>query len=193
MDRIAQLEAVVAQYDLNTHPFYQDWRMGTLPMPKLTDYAGEYGQFVGTIASGWETLGFDHYAEEEREHEVLWGDFRKEVGNEAATNRAQTAVLVNTANAMFSAGKPEAAGALFAFERQQPLTSQSKLDGLNEHYSLTNAGKEYFVVHAGDWNEVEDLKPVLNAMSDAEFERAKSACTLVCTAMWAGLDGIYYN
>jgi hypothetical protein len=29
-------------------------------------------------------------------------------------------------------------------------------------------------------------------MSDAEFARAKTACAVVCAAMFGALDGIYY-
>ncbi|MBV6457412.1 MAG: hypothetical protein HONBIEJF_00520 [Fimbriimonadaceae bacterium] len=191
MSRIAELDAIVSQYNLNAHPFYQDWRMGTLPVEKLADYAGEYGKFVGTIAEGWETIGMTHYAAEERLHETMWADFQQEIEAGPAANRPQTRTLVDSAHHLFST-PAEACGALFAFEAQQPNTSQSKLDGLNEHYQLSEVGKEYFRVHAGDFNEVEDLKKVILGMSDAEFARCKSACATICVAMYGALDGIYY-
>jgi len=191
MDRISEINAIVERFDLNKHPFYQEWRAGTLPQAKLTDYAGEYGQFVATIAKGWETLGESRYAAEEREHEVLWDDFKAEVGCQNLTNRPQTQTLVGAANNLFTT-KPEAVGALYAFEVQQPHTAQSKLDGLNEHYSLTEKGKEYFRVHASDFNEVEDLKGHIASLTDEEFARTKTACALLCAAMWSGLDGVYY-
>jgi len=191
MSRIQELEAIVAQFDLNLHPFYQDWRAGTLPTAKLVDYSGEYGQFVGTIAAGWDTIGETHYAEEEREHEVLWDDFRDAVGFQSLTLRPQTDTMVVAARNLFSK-QPEAIGALFAFESQQPYTAQSKLDGLNEHYSLSEAGKKYFVVHASDFAEVEDLKGHIANLSDDEFARTKTACAILSAAMWGGLDGVYY-
>lgn len=190
-DRVSQLDAIVDTYDLNKHPFYQAWRMGTLPEEKLKDYAAEYGKFIATIDQGWETLGFGHYAQEEREHVVLWGQFKEELGNPTSSGKPQTAVLAHSASTMFST-KAEALGALYSFEAQQPNTSQSKLDGLNEHYNFSEKGKEYFVVHASDFNEVEDLRKTVQTFTDEEFERAKSACTVVCSAMWAALDGIYY-
>ena len=192
MDRIAQLDAIVKQFDLNTHPFYQAWRMGTLPTENLVDYSGEYGRFVGLIAKGWDSIGKTHYANEEREHEVMWETFKKEIGFETPSNRPQTAALVASADAMFSLPQ-EAVGALYAFEAQQPNTAQSKLDGLNEHYTVSDAGKEYFVVHASDFCEVEDLKAHVANMSDEDFARAKSACAVVCSAMWSALDGVYYT
>lgn len=191
MTRIEQLEAIVAQNDLNLHPFYQEWRAGTLPKYKLVDYSGEYGLFVATIAEGWDTLGESEYAEEERHHEILWDDFRGALGFETLSERPQTSTMVSAARSLFST-KPEAVGALFAFESQQPFTAQSKLDGLNEHYPITDEGKKYFVVHASDFAEVETLKQHIASLSDEEFARTKTACAILSAAMWGGLDGIYY-
>lgn len=190
MDRTAQLDAIVAEYDLNKHPFYQDWRIGTLPTAKLADYAGEYGQFVGTIAEGWETTGHPHYAEEEREHEVMWGDFKQELKVDGLSNRSETETLVGAAHRLF-ATKPEAIGALYSFEAQQPHTSRSKLDGLNEHYALSDTAKKYFVIHADDVAEAEELRRCAAELSDEEFERSKAACRELCQAMWKALDGVY--
>ena len=192
MNRVEQLDAIISQFDLNTHPFYQDWRMGKLPMEKLRDYSVEYGKFIGTIDEGWDTIGETHYAEEERVHEQLWAQFQLEIAAGAGTNRPQTDTLVTAAKNAFSL-EPEAVGALYAFEAQQPHTSQSKLDGLNEHYSLSDKGKEYFVVHASDVQEAEDLRAYVAKMSDDDFARARSACAVVCAAMWNALDGVYYN
>lgn len=191
MDRIEQLNALVAQFNLNAHPFYQDWRMGTLRKDKLAQYSAEYGAFVATIAKGWETIGEHHYADEEREHEVLWSQFKNDLGVTDGASLPSTETLVTAANNLFGS-KPEAMGALFAFEAQQPLTAQSKLDGLNEHYNFSEKGKEYFAVHANDFNEVEDLKTHIAGLSDAEFARARTACAIVCASMFSALDGIYY-
>jgi len=191
MSRVEELNAIVSSLDLNQHPFYQAWRAGTLSKDVLADYAVEYGRFVGTIAQGWETLGEAHYAEEEREHEVLWADFKGELGANGVSTRPHTDVLVTAAERFFSV-KPEAMGALYAFEAQQPFTAQSKLEGLEEHYTMSDKAKEYFRIHALDVNEVEDLKKHVETLSDAEFARAKTACHVVCASMWSALDGVYY-
>lgn len=191
MDRTAQLDAIIAHFDLNAHPFYQDWRTGSLPVEKLRDYAAEYALFVGTIDEGWETLGQAHYAEEERVHERLWADFQLAVGAGAAKGRPATETLVSAARTGFGS-KPEAIGSLYAFEAQQPSTSQSKLDGLREHYAAGESGEEYFRVHAGDVAERDLLRKLSADLTAAEFARAKNACALTCAAMWGALDGIYY-
>jgi pyrroloquinoline quinone (PQQ) biosynthesis protein C len=190
MTRVEQLDAIVKQFELNGHPFYQEWKMGTLPAWMLADYADQYAHFVGTIDEGWETLGQTFYAEEEREHEVLWADFRTAVGSRESGVTPSTDTLVTAAQNLFKT-KPEAIGALYAFEAQQPYTSRAKLDGLNEHYSVSEEGKEYFRVHADDVAEVELLKKQAEELTEEEFARAKTACAIVCTAMYGALDGIY--
>lgn len=189
--RVQELDAVVDQYDLNRHPFYQDWRMGTLPVEKLRDYAGEYGKFVATIAEGWETLGQEHYAEEEREHERLWAGFRLSIGSDRLSNRPSTETLVHAAKNAFS-HPSTALGALYAFEAQQPHTSQVKLEGLQEHYSVDEKGQEYFQVHANDVAERDLLRQMAGKMTDAEFAQTKAACAVLGAAMWSALDGVYY-
>jgi pyrroloquinoline-quinone synthase len=192
MNRIEQLDAIVKQFELNGHPFYAEWKKGTLPAWLLAEYAGQYGHFVGAIADGWETLGESFYADEEREHEVLWSDFKVAVGTREGGLAPSTETLVTAAKNLFTT-KPEAIGALYAFEAQQPYTSRAKLEGLNEHYSVSDEGKEYFRVHADDIAEIELLRKHLEALSGEEFARAKTACAIVCTAMYGALDGIYFS
>lgn len=191
MTRVEELNALVNQFDLNAHPFYQDWRMGTLPMEKLRDYGNEYGKFVGTIAEGWETVGQAEYAEEERYHERLWAEFQLEIGTPSPSNRPTTQALVTVARENFKT-KSQAIGALYAFEAQQPVTSVSKYDGLTEHYGTSEKGKEYFRVHANDIAEIELLRKMVEGMSDAEYLQAKHACAAVCAAMLGALDGVYF-
>ncbi len=192
MTRVEQLDAIVAQFNLNNHPFYQAWRMGTLPVDKLESYAVEYGNFIGTIAKGWDTIGEHGYADEEREHEVMWSTFKSELGASGTGTLGTTETLVTAANNFFGS-KATAVGALYSFEAQQPHTSQSKLDGLNEHYKMSDLAKEYFVVHANDVHEVEDLKKYVELQSDEDFAQTKAACAVVCAAMWTALDGVYYS
>ncbi|MGI8924459.1 MAG: iron-containing redox enzyme family protein [Fimbriimonadales bacterium] len=198
MSRITELREIVAKYDLNKHPFYSDWRHGTLPIEKLDRYAEDYGHFVNLIADGWVKLGRADFAQEEREHHDLWLDFTaavRESRNGAGTYEgrpalAETGALVDAVKTAFSAAA-SAVGALYAFEVQQPDTAQTKLDGLREHYTVDAKGEKYFEEHAGKWHEVEELDMLIGQMSDAEYERAKTACDIVSQAMWGTLDGIY--
>lgn len=191
VDRVAELDAIIKQFDLNSHPFYQDWRNGTLPKEKLVRYASEYGEFVNTIGLGWETLACQEYVEEEKAHVELWAIFREELGAAKGAKNPQTNVLVGAAQGLFGS-KAEAVGALYAFEAQQPETAQSKLAGLQEHYAMSAESQEYFKVHARQHSEYGDLQAMTREMSDNDFARTRTACAVLASAMWSALDGVYY-
>ncbi len=184
------MRIIVERHDLNTHPFYQEWVKGTLPIEKLQSYAADYGHFISTIALGWETLGHCDLADEERYHETLWQDFRNEIGAGDRLMHAETELLCGLAKSEFSK-QSSCVGALYAFEAQQPHTSASKLAGLEAHYETSKKGKEYFRVHAHDIAEAQILEQAFNDLGADEYADAKASCELVCRAMWRALDGIY--
>ncbi|HET6644511.1 MAG TPA: hypothetical protein VFG65_03340 [Fimbriimonadales bacterium] len=198
MSRTSQLREIVLQFDLNKHPFYNDWRHGTLPVDKLDRYAEDYGHFVNIIADGWERIGQSDYAEEERVHHELWLAFAKAVRDlrngdgttEGKPALAETGALIDIVRTAFSA-PASAIGGLYAFEVQQPVTAQTKLDGLTEHYKVGADGEKYFEEHAGDWAEVDTLEGIIGDMSEEDFAKCRSACENVAQAMWNALDGIY--
>ncbi len=193
MSRIAELREIVLQFDLNKHPFYTDWRAGTLPMAKLQRYADDYGHFVGLIENGWDRVGRSDYAEEERQHHELWTDFANAVGaSSGARPLAETCTLLDSARTAFTA-PASAIGGLYAFELQQPDTAQVKLDGLREHYKVGCEGQKYFEVHAGEWHEVADLEKLVEGLDEPSYNKARSACADVAKAMWGALDGVYVN
>lgn len=194
MARTDQLDEIVGQFDLNQHPFYRDWRAGSLPVAQLRDYATEWAPMIATLADGWETIGEPAYADEEREHDALWSRFRHALGSRGEADRPQSAVLLAVARHLFGS-RPEALGALYAFEVQQPATAQSKLAGLREHYraAVDEAGREYFVAHAVETDEPAMLAAQLELLSDGEFARARTACAIFSAAAWGALDGVYYR
>ena len=49
--------------------------------------------------------------------------------------------------------RPQALGALYAFEHQQPATAKSKLAGLRKHYNLAPSAEVYFDIHQDDEDE----------------------------------------
>ena len=190
MNALSEFNAIIKKYDLNNHPFYQEWKEGTLPVSRLAAYAGEYSHFVATIASGWEALGETKIADEERHHEKLWAKFQKSLNASGAMKNHETMRLVSVAKAAF-ASPASAAGALYAFEAQQPNTSKTKLDGLDQHYCLPDKAKEYFAVHADDVAEAEILACYIKRLNKKDQAEAKKACKVVCEAMWGALDGVY--
>lgn len=192
--RIKALDAIISRFDLNDHPFYRDWRSGTLPIERLAEYAAEWAPFIAAIDRGWERIGYPDYAAEEREHDALWTRFRAALGASEQMGRPQSRTLLAVAEHAF-ASVPESLGALYSFEVQQPATAASKLAGLREHYAGTvdADAQEYFIEHAVETDEPALLAERIDALSDGEFARARTACAVFSAAAWGALDGVYYT
>ena len=191
--RIDQLDAIVRQFDLNQHPFYVEWRAGTLPIQRLAEYADEWAPFIGVVDAGWDRLGYAEYAAEERQHDALWSRFRAALDASGEMARPQSKTLLAVGENAF-ASVPEALGALYSFEVQQPVTASSKLAGLREHYAGTvdADAQKYFVEHAVDTDEPAMLASLIDGLSEGEFARARTACAIFSAAAWGALDGVYY-
>ncbi len=192
--RIQELDAIVQQFDLNQHPFYTEWRAGTLPVERLAEYADEWAPFISVLDRGWERIGHPGYAAEEREHDELWSRFRAALGATQEMHRPQSKTLLAVGEGAF-ASVPEALGALYSFEVQQPATASSKLAGLREHYAGTvdADGQRYFEEHAVETDEPAMLASMIDELSDGDFARARTACAIFSAAAWGALDGVYYT
>ncbi len=194
MDIKKELDAVVAKYDLLSHPFYKAWNTGELPVEALKTYAEEYGAFVQTVPSGWAGHGDAKTASEEVMHAVLWEKFANGLGTTStnAPSIEQTKALVAHCNSLFS--QPVTAlGGLYAFEAQQPHTSVSKLDGIREHYKALPASlvEPYFEIHCDDVHEMALIVERLEGKSDQEKQQAIDACEKVAKGLWDTLTGIF--
>lgn len=190
---LSTMRAAIDRYNLLTHPFYRAWSAGTLPAGALATYAREYGAFIGVLNRGWTTLDEPGGAAIERTHAALWSDFARALETTVASVPGLTAVraLVEEATRSFAAAA-ESAGALYAFEVQQPATAQSKLEGLDTHYaSLSPSARPYFAAHAAETAEEALLADKLAAMTDVERERAAAACGRMCKALWDALSDIH--
>lgn len=187
------MREAIRRHDLLQHPFYQAWSAGTLPVGALAAYAREYGAFIGELDRGWETLGEPAGAAVERHHAELWDRFAEALGTTVTGTPARAAVqaLVDEATRSFST-PAEAAGALYAFELQQPATARSKLAGLDTHYaSLPASVRPYFEAHAGESGEDTLLESKLARMTPVEQERAAAACERMSRAMWDALTALH--
>jgi pyrroloquinoline quinone (PQQ) biosynthesis protein C len=191
--RLEALDDIVRRFDLNEHPFYRDWRDGRLPIERLAQYADEWAPFIGVIDRGWDRIGFPEYAVEEREHDLLWGRFRAALGASGEMRRPQSRTLLAVGENAF-ASVPEALGALYSFEVQQPATASSKLAGLRQNYAgaVDAEGQQYFVEHAVETDEPAMLASLIDRLSDGDFARARTACAIFSAAAWGALDGVYY-
>lgn len=186
-------DEVIRPYNLLEHPFYRAWSAGTLPVEALTEYASEYGMFIKLISKGWKAIGKNDIAKHEVAHSKIW-DASFAAALNTTVDRAQikeAANLVETADDLFNE-RSTALGAIYAFESQQPLTAQSKLKGLQEHYrQLPESCGDYFRLHTDDYDEVSILVEMLEELEEGEQQRALPACEKLSRALYDALTGIY--
>jgi pyrroloquinoline-quinone synthase len=159
MDVLARLDQARAATDVLQHPFYQRWSAGELRREELGRYAGQYRHAVVALADASDAAaaaagpghadGLHRHAEEERGHVALWDGFARACG---AAERDEPLAGTAACVASWQAGDDllERLAVLYAIEASQPEISQTKLDGLREHYDHVQEGPatEYFSVHA---------------------------------------------
>jgi len=185
-----KLDEAIRQWNALNHPFYRAWSEGTLPLSLLKTYAREYGTFIEELPVGWETLGDIDTAEEEREHFLLWEIFAHSLGTFVGNSDIpEVSALIKKAR-IFYEEKATAIGALYAFESQQRLTAKTKLEGLRKHYHLPKCCEDYFLVHASNEAEAENLLSLASSLSSAEQKKCLSATERMAKALWDALTGI---
>ncbi|MDH3764440.1 MAG: iron-containing redox enzyme family protein [Nitrosopumilus sp.] len=176
MNVIQQINEIIEERSLLKHPFYQMWSDGKLTQESLTGYSKEYFQLVKAVPSFMAPIidkapdsVIDELIanqQEESDHIRPWVRFAGELGvpeDELTTysglNKTRQAVSdLNTLMNTFDGG----ACAMYAFEKEIPKISQTKLDGLAEFYGITSDdATEYFklhteadIRHAASWRNI---------------------------------------
>ncbi len=176
MNLIKRIDEMIEERSLLKHPFYQMWSDGKLTLDSLTGYSKEYFQLVKAVPSFMtpiiekapnsvvsELIGNQ---QEESIHIKSWIKFAGELGvseyelihyeglEKTRKSVLELSELMNT----YEGG----ACAMYAFEKEIPKISQTKLDGLAEFYGISNEeATEYFklhteadIRHAASWKNI---------------------------------------
>jgi len=176
MSLIKKIDEMIEERSLLKHPFYQMWSDGKLTRESLAGYSKEYFQLVKAVPSfmtpiiekSSDTVVSElvENQQEESDHIKPWITFAEKLGisedeliSYSGTTKTRKAVsdlneLMNT----FDGG----ACAMYAFEKEIPKISQTKLVGLAEFYGITsNEATEYFklhteadIRHAASWRNI---------------------------------------
>lgn len=192
MQLLARLDQARERWNLLEHPFYTRWSCGELSRDDLAYYAGQYRHAVVALAETAGKAGAEH-AQEEAEHVALWDGFADAVGSSTPSEpNAQTAECVS---AWLAPEDPLGALAvLYAIEAGQPQVSQTKLDGLAEHYGVGNdePGAAYFALHAErDHDHAAESRRALEAdAADADADRLVEVAESALKGNWTLLDGV---
>jgi pyrroloquinoline-quinone synthase len=185
------LDRDVLERNLLEHPFYRAWSAGTLPAAALAAYAREYGAFVAALPAGWTALADAETAEEEREHARLWDAFARALDTEVGEARTPEVRALLALAARHFAEPAAAAGALYAFERQQPATAESKLAGLRAFYRLGPQAERYFEEHTRNQHEADKLAARIASLDPEGRVRAQAACREMSQGLWDALSGLH--
>jgi pyrroloquinoline-quinone synthase len=198
MDFFDRLEIARSRWDVLEHSFYRRWSAGELSREELAVYAGEYRHAVEALAHGLShaARGADpsiaEHAAEEAEHVALWDQFADAVGGDTAREPGdKTRVCVDS----WTAGRDTLEGLVvaYAIESGQPAISQTKLDGLKEHYGLDEGpATEYFEVHAErDHEHAAETRVLIEAGLDgADQDRLLEVAEGALRGNWLLLDGV---
>jgi len=178
MNLIQRIDQIIEERSLLKHPFYEMWSDGKLTQESLAGYSKEYFQLVKAVpefmtpiiqqAPNSVIAELIENQQEESDHIKPWISFAGEIGISEdelisysgldKTNKAVSDLseLMNT----YDGG----ACAMYAFEKEIPKISQTKLDGLSQFYQMTNdKATEYFklhteadIRHAASWRNILD-------------------------------------
>lgn len=176
MNLIKRIDEMIEERSLLKHPFYQMWSDGKLTLDSLSGYSKEYFQLVKAVPSFMTPIiekapnsvisELINNQQEESIHIQSWIKFAGELGvseyelihyeglEKTRKSVLELSELMNT----YEGG----ACAMYAFEKEIPKISQTKLDGLAEFYGISNEdATEYFklhteadIRHAASWKNI---------------------------------------
>jgi pyrroloquinoline-quinone synthase len=197
-----RIDSEIERSSLLKHRFYRLWSEGKLDVVQLRGYALEYFQLVKAVphlvrnvmscCTNDSNLKFvlnENYREES-EHINLWIKFVASMGinsNELFdyVSSVTTNDIVRFLLALTKRSVGQGAAAMYAYEKQLPEISQSKINGLKEFYNLGNIqeGTEYFSVHEEvDVRHAEVWRRIIEGVSDDPFKTLYQAAK---DSLWA--------
>ncbi len=167
---------MIEERSLLKHPFYQMWSDGKLTQESLAGYSKEYFQLVKAVPSFMAPIiekapdsvisELIANQQEESDHVKPWINFAEELGVSEDelipyTGLNKTRKAVSDLNELMNTYEGGVC-AMYAFEKEIPKISQTKLDGLAEFYGMTNdEATEYFklhteadIRHAASWRNI---------------------------------------
>lgn len=176
---IHRIDSEIEKQSLLKHKFYLMWSEGKLSIDDLKGYSKEYFQlvkkipdYVDNLVTNYNNIGAEDPAQknllltdiktvasEEKEHIIPWIDFSNGLGlsnNELIEYHGDDRVIenVNKLNNLSLSSFEQGAATMYAFEKELPKVSKSKIDGLNNFYGISDDRTiNYFKIH-----EIADIK-----------------------------------
>jgi pyrroloquinoline-quinone synthase len=211
----ATIDAKVAGRAMLSHPFYQAWTEGRLPLDTLRAYARQYFHHVEAFPravsavhsacpdrDGRRMLA-ENLAEEEgvesgkQDHASLWLMFAAGLGESEDAVRAQalnpeTQALIDTFRKLSRRSYASGLGALYAYESQFPGVARAKIEGLIDRYGVADEETlRFFRVHeSADVEHSAVCRALLDRLPAGEQEETIAAGEELAGALWNFLSGV---
>ena len=205
---IERIDYEIEKHSLLKHVFYQMWSEGKLTFNHLQGYSKEYFQLVKVVPKFVENI-FNAIADpslkravgqnlkEESEHIEPWIMFSTAMGvqrNDLTSYKGEneTNMAVSTLSQLTERSLEEAVAAMYAYEKELPKISRSKIDGLKEFYGVqSNDATKYLEIHEEvDLRHSEVWKNILKTIPEEKQERALNAAISSLEAQNKLLDSV---
>lgn len=205
---IERIDYEIEKHSLLKHVFYQMWSEGKLTINHLQGYSKEYFQLVKVVPKFVENI-FNAIADpslkravgqnlkEESEHIEPWIMFSTAMGvqrNDLTSYKGEneTNMAVSTLSQLTERSLEEAVAAMYAYEKELPKISRSKIDGLKEFYGVqSNDATKYLEIHEEvDLRHSEVWKDILKTIPEEKQERALNAAISSLEAQNKLLDSV---
>jgi pyrroloquinoline-quinone synthase len=211
----SQIDSRVAERAMLSHPFYQAWTEGRLPLDTLRDYARQYFHHVEAFpqavsavhsacpARDGRRMLAENLAEEEgieagkQDHASLWLMFACGLGESESAVRAQplnpeTDALIATFRRLSRRSYASGLGALYAYESQFPAVAAAKIEGLIDRYGIDDEETlRFFRVHeSADVEHSAVCRSLLDRLPEGEQAEAITAGEELAGALWTFLSGV---
>jgi pyrroloquinoline-quinone synthase len=209
------IDSKVAERAMLSHPFYQAWTEGRLPIDTLRAYARQYFHHVEAFPravsavhsacpdrEGRRMLA-ENLAEEEgidagkQDHASLWLMFACGLGESADGVRAQqlnleTEALIDTFRKLSRQSYAAGLGALYAYESQFPAVASAKIEGLIDRYGIKDEETlRFFRVHeSADVEHSSVCRALLDRLPEDQRIEAVAAGEELAGALWNFLSGV---
>ena len=211
----SQIDSKVAERAMLSHPFYQAWTEGRLPLDTLRAYSRQYFHHVDAFPravsavhtacpdrDGRRMLA-ENLAEEEgieagkQDHASLWLMFACGLGEDEVAVRSQklnaeTLGLIETFRRLSRRSYASGLGALYAYESQFPAVASAKIEGLIERYDVKDEETlGFFRVHeSADVEHSRVCRELLDRLPESERAEAVAAGEELAGALWNFLSGV---
>ncbi|HKG70251.1 MAG TPA: iron-containing redox enzyme family protein [Nitrososphaeraceae archaeon] len=208
---IERIDYEIEKHSLLKHVFYQMWSEGKLTIDHLQGYSKEYFQLVKVVPKFVENI-FNVIADpslkravgqnlkEESEHIEPWIMFSTAIGvqrSDLASYKGEneTNMAVSTLSQLTERSLEEAVAAMYAYEKELPKISRSKIDGLKKFYGMqSNEATKYLEIHEEvDVRHSEVWKNILKTIPEEKQERALNAAISSLEAQNKLLDSVQKN